>query len=135
MSDIIFVTEKSFSVRAREVIRELGKTACVLLRVSIIGPRFPHRDSEPWIRILGEGDPALSLVADVSEDQKELRGYFPVDTKLSGRAEFGYGGEIIGSVPLRKVEPERLDRQRVEVKVREITNDDLGPFKAARRRR
>lgn len=134
MSEFIIVTERDFSVRAREVIREVGKRAFVMLRVSVAGPHFPHRDSYPFVRIVSGGRALESLIAEISADQKELRGYFPIDTELAGRVEFGYASQVLGSVPVERAEPERLDRKRIEVKVREVTNDDLGPFEPMRKR-
>lgn len=134
MSEFIFVTEKDFSLRAREVIRELGKEAYVILRVGISGPHFPHRDAYPFVRIVNDTGVQESLMAEISADQKELRGYFPIDVKLSGRAEFGYASQVIGTVPIERVESERLDELRVQAKVRRITSQDLGPFENLRQR-
>lgn len=135
MSEMIIVSERDFSVRAREVIRELGKNAYVLVRVSVKGPHFPHRDAYPFVRIVSaEGRRgAESLIAEVSQDQKELRGYFPVDVRLDGRVEFGYASEVLGSIPFEPREPERLNRERIAERVREVTTTDLGPFKTMQR--
>lgn len=132
MIEFIFVAEKDFSVGAREVVRELGKKPYLLLRVAVAGPHFPHRDSYPFVRIVGEDGAVESLMAEISTDQKELRGYFPLDAKLAGRVEFGYGSQVLGSVPIRQIEAARLDRGRLPPDVHPITLRDLGPFKRSR---
>jgi hypothetical protein len=132
MTDFIFVTERNFSLRAREVIRELDAKAYVLLRVGVVGPHFPHRDAYPFVRIISENGSIESLMAEVSTDQKELRGYFPVDVNLAGRVEFGYASQVLGSVPVRRIEATKLDAKRIEADARRVTTRDLGPFKRSR---
>ncbi|HJU92326.1 MAG TPA: hypothetical protein VJ656_05245 [Pyrinomonadaceae bacterium] len=128
MPELIFVTEKDFSVAVKEVIRELDRKPYLLLRVSILGPHFPRRDSYPFVRI----GTIQSLMAEISRDQKELRGYFPVDVEVSGRAEFGYASQIIGSVPLVQIPIVRLEPERMDRGVTKITLRELGPFKRQR---
>lgn len=135
MSEFIFVTEKDFSVRAREVIRELARNEpYVLLRVSVHGPRFPILDSAMFVRIVRGREPVESLTAEVSADQRELRGYFPVDTIVAGRVEFGYASHVMGSVTIGELDPERLDPARITQKVGRITSRELGPFRGIRER-
>lgn len=131
MTDIMLVTPESFSLTAQETIRELTDGDCLLLRVAVKGPHFPHRDSVPFVRIVSaEGATVEALIAVVSIDQKELRGYFPVDTEVAGRVEFGYAGQLMGSVPVMGVEPARLDAKRVGTKVHRVTRKDPGPLGA-----
>jgi hypothetical protein len=132
MTEFIFVTNKDFSIRAQEVVRELDKKAYVLLRVGVVGPHFPHRDSYPFVRIVSEDGTVESLMAEVSTDQKELRGYFPTDAKLTGRVEFGYASQVLGSIPIRRIEASKLDSRRIEADVHRIKLRDLGPFKRSR---
>ncbi len=132
MIEVIFVAEKDFSLRAQEVVREMGEKPFLMLRVTLVGPHFPHRGAYPFLRVAGAGVAGESLMAEISADQKELNGYFPLDVKLSGRLEFGYGGQVLGSVPIAKLEPRQLDRSRLEKDVGSITLKDLGPFKRAR---
>lgn len=132
MTGFIFVTEKDFSIRAQEVVRELDKKAYVLLRVGVVGPHFPHRDAYPFVRIISEDGTVQSLMAEVSTNEKELRGYFPTDTKLTGRVEFGYASQVLGSIHIRRIEATRLDLRRIEADVHQITLRNLGPFKRSR---
>src|ERR1700674_297962 len=132
MTEFIFVTEKDFSLGAHEVVREVGQKPYLLLRVAVAGPYFSHGGSSPFVGIGGEDGAIVSLMAEISTDQKELRGYFPLDAKLTGRVEFGYASEVLGSVPIRQIEPTRLDPNRIGADVHRITLQDLGPFKRSR---
>ncbi len=112
MTNIMLVTPESFSVTAQETIRELAEGDQLLLRVAVTGPHFPHRNSAPFVRIVSaDGRTTVeALMAVVSVDQKELRGYFPTDTEVVGRVEFGYAGQPLGSVAVSS----RIDVTRLE---------------------
>jgi hypothetical protein len=128
----MFVTQKDFSLQAREVIREFVKGPYLLLRVAVKGPYFPLRDSAPFVRIISGHNRAESLMAVISPDQKELRGYFPIDTKVAGRVEFGYASQVIGSIGVRRIETERLESRRIHPGVRRVTSRHLLIFKQQR---
>ena len=130
MAEPLFVTEKDFSVRAFEVIREFEDRAYLFLRVGVSGPYFPQRDAYPFVRIVSEVGTVESLMAEISTDQKELRGLFPSDVRVAGRVECGYASQVVGSVTIREVKVARLDPDRIDVEVRRITLRDLGPFES-----
>src|SRR5262245_714093 len=132
MTELIFVRDNDFSLRAQEVIREFSDGPQMLLRVAVVGPHFPHRDSIPFVRIVGDRAAVDSLMAEISPDQKELRGYFPTDIEIFGRVEFGYASQVLGSIPIERLEAARLDTGRVAPEVHRVTLDDLGPFKYQR---
>ena len=132
MTDLVVVSERDFGLRAAEVIREFIEKPQMLLRISIVGPWFPHRDSAPFVRIVGGRKVVKSLMAEVSPDQTELRGYFPTDVRIAGQIEFGYGSQVLGRIPVRRLQAARLDMRRVDRKVHRVTQRDLGPFKRQR---
>ena len=83
MTDFVFVNEQSLHLQAKEVIREFVEGRYLLLRITMIGPYFPLRNSTPFVRLVGrEGAAVESLMAEISPDQKELRGYFPTDVDI-----------------------------------------------------
>ena len=130
MTDIMLVTPESFSVTAQETIREFSGSDQLLLRVAVKGPHFPHRNSVPFVRVVGKDGRTTveALMTVVSADQKELRGYFPTDTEVVGRVEFGYAGETMGSVPAARIDIGRLDSKQIGAKVHRVTRKDPGPF-------
>ncbi len=132
MTDLVIVSSGEFGLRAAEVIREFVERPQMLLRISVVGPWFPHRDSEPFVRIVGGRRAVESLLAEVSPDQKELRGYFPTDVPIAGQVEFGYASQVLGRIPIRKLRAAKLDMRRVDRKVHRVTQRDLGPFKRQR---
>lgn len=132
MTDFMLVTPESFSVTARETIRAVADRDHLFLRVSVRGPHFAQRGAAPFVRVVRSGGETVeALIAVVSADQKELHGYFPTDTAIDGKVEFGYAGKALGSVSVGDVEPERLDAKRVGSKVHRVTQRDLGPFNSA----
>lgn len=132
MSEYIFVTKKAFSVQAQEVIRELANRPYMLLRIAVVGPHFPYRDSTPFVRLVGDRKTVESLMAEISSDQKELRGYFPTDVKIAGRVEFGYASEVLGSLTISRLNVAKLDIKRIDPKVQRVTLRHLSPFKQRR---
>jgi hypothetical protein len=102
--------------RAQEVVREVDDQPHLLARIEIEGDYFPHRAAEPFVRIL-DGDQVVmtSWFADVSDDNRRLTGYFPVDLPPRGTVEFGYGHQVMGRIPLGFDADAviRLDRQRL----------------------
>jgi hypothetical protein len=132
MTELLVVSARDFGLRAEEVIREFIERPQMLLRLTVVGPFFPHRDSEPFVRIVGGRSAAQSLMAEVSPDQKELRGYFPTDVRLAGQVEFGYASQVLGRIPIRRLKAAKLDMRRVDRKVHRVTQRDLGPFKPRR---
>jgi hypothetical protein len=108
----------NLSWQAREVVKEIDDRPHLVARVEIAGTYFPHRAPEPFVRIVrGDQEVIESWFADISDDNRKLIGYFPVDVPLRGIAEFGYGQEVMGRIELAEGPQaegvQRLDRQRL----------------------
>ncbi len=132
MTGVMLIRERDFSLRAAEVIREFIPGPHLLLRIAVVGPHFPHLDSTPFVRVVGSRTKVESLMAEVSPDQKEMRGYFPTDTSIAGRVEFGYASDVWGSVPVRELRATKLDVKRVAPRVHRVTRRSLGAFAVRR---
>jgi hypothetical protein len=99
-----------YSWLAREVIQEIDSKPHLLVAVEISGPYFPQRALTPFAQILpSEGKPISSWFARISDDNRKLTAYFPVDVPESGTIEFGYGHQPIGRVASR-FEGRRVER-------------------------
>ena len=129
MTDIMILTPRDFSLRAQETVRVFVEGDYLLLRVTVVGPYFPHRDSAPFVRIVTGHRRSESLMADITSDQTELRGYFPTDTAVAGFVEFGYASQVIGRIAIKRLKPARLDPRRLQRSVRRVTRRSLGPFR------
>ena len=129
MTEIMILTPSDFSLRVQETVREFVEGNYLLLRVTVVGPYFPQRDSAPFVRIVNGRARVHSLMAEITPDQTELRGYFPTDVPVAGFVEFGYGSQVVGRIPVRRLRPVRLVQSRLQAGVRRIRRRDLGPFK------
>lgn len=108
--------------QAEEVIRELDKKPHLLMRIEIIGPYFPHRAAEPFVRIIDSqgNNTTESWFAEISEDNRRLLGYFTNKFPSSGRIEFGYGNtpagtleELFENKKIKTLDREQLSREVV----------------------
>ena len=132
MTEIMILTPSDFSLRVQETVREFVEGNYLLLRVTVVGPYFPQRDTAPFVRIVSGRQRVHSLMAEITPDQTEFRGYFPTDTPVAGFVEFGYGSQVMGRVPVRRLRPVRLMQSRLQAGVRRVRRRDLGPFKRQR---
>ena len=110
----IFQAEVSW--QAKELVREVNDQPHVLVGVEIRGPYFPHRGVPAFVRVVEPGGRSMNCwFTEVSEDNRVLKGYFPLDLPRKGTLEFGYARQVQGSVPFeldpRKVQS--LDRSRL----------------------
>ena len=128
MTSVLFVRDRDFSWRAREVLREVANTPHLLLRVDVLGPHFPDRDSAPFVRLVVGRRRYAALMTEVAEDHSHLRSYFPVDQSLKGRIEFGYAGEVLGVLAIREPQIDQLDAQLIDTPFHRVTHTDLGEF-------
>ena len=128
MTSVLFVRDRDFSWRAREVLRELEDAPHLLLRLDVLGPHFPQRDSAPFVRLVANRRRVAALMTEVADDQTHLRAYFPVDQPLEGRIEFGYASEVLGRIAIRESTIDRLDRRRIDSRFHRVTRKDLGAF-------
>ncbi|HYO14872.1 MAG TPA: hypothetical protein VE685_16890 [Thermoanaerobaculia bacterium] len=120
----------NLSWQAREVVREIDDRPHLVARVEISGTYFPHRAPEPFVRIVQDDREVIeSWFADVSDDNRALVGYFPVDVPLRGIAEFGYGDEVMGRVALAEGPQAhgvlRLERERLPEDVVVVSTEHL----------
>lgn len=108
--------QAQLSWQAKEVIKELDDKPHMLTRIEISGTFFPHRAAEPFIRIVvSKRKTVTNWFTDVSEDNKRLMGYFPVDLPNEGIIEFGYGAKVMGRIPKKfnNKDIDRLDRGKL----------------------
>ncbi|NEM06057.1 hypothetical protein [Geodermatophilus normandii] len=120
--------------RARETVREVAAGPHLLLRLDVLGPTFPHRDVVPFVRLSDGRSSTAALMTEVSDDGTSLHAYFPTDVPLTGRIEFGYGSEVLGTLPIETGgEVERLEMARIDTPVHRVTTADPGAFAAQRR--
>ncbi|MGY1607551.1 MULTISPECIES: hypothetical protein [unclassified Geodermatophilus] len=115
--------------------REVAARPHLLLRLDVLGPQFPQRDVVPFVRLSDGQSSTGALMTEVSDDGTSLRAYFPTDVPLIGRIEFGYGSEVLGTLPIETGgEVERLDVARIVSAVHRVTRADPGAFAAQLRR-
>lgn len=112
----IYKEEPKYVVDSKEVIKIIDDKPHLLLRIKISGTNFPHRAKEPVVRIMYSKEKfAVSWFAKVSDDNKSLNAYFPVDTDISEWIEYGYGNVIHCKIN-EKFDPNkiyRLDREKM----------------------
>lgn len=129
MSDTIFPPKApDLSWRAQEVIKRIDERPHLLVRLEIKGTYFPHRATEPFVRIVTRrGQVVSNWYTDVADDNSSLLSYFPTDLPKKGTIEFGYGGKLMGRIPLqfefRAVK--QLDRGRIAKDVVEVSSQYL----------
>ena len=58
----------------QETVREFVEGNYLLLRVTVVGPYFPQRNTAPFVRIVSGRQRVQSLMAEITPDQTELRG-------------------------------------------------------------
>ncbi len=107
---------RKMSWRAREIVREVNDRPHVLIAVEIEGTHFPHRAVEAFVRVVEPRGRSMECwFAEVSEDNRRLKGYFPLDLPKKGRIEFGYAGQVLGTLPIEfdTKEVQTLDRKRL----------------------
>ena len=114
--------------QAREVIREVNGRPHVLVRVEVQGAYFPHRAVPAFVRVTGpEGRSMDSWFTEISEDNRRLLAYFPLDLPQRGRVEYGYAGQVLGAAAIEFETDKalKLDRARVPQDAVLTTSDDI----------
>lgn len=105
-----------YEVATKEVVKILNDRPHLLVRMTISGGYFPHRAPHPFIHIrVGEQEYFTDYFAEISDDNRLLIGYLPVDFPEKGVIEFGYGNEIWGTIPdeFSRDSIKRLERKRL----------------------
>jgi hypothetical protein len=131
MPEYIYHRPVPYQVEAAETLREIGDRPHMLLRIGIRGGHFPHRDAPAFARLESQGGAVEALFCEVDDDEAGLRAYFPTDVALEGRLVVGFEGDLVAEFALDRLrlEPARLDEQRIEGAFHRVTLGDLGGFK------
>jgi hypothetical protein len=118
-------------ITADEVLCEVGKRPHLTLRIGVRSGSFPLRALEPFARIGSRDKPVKALFAEIDDDERGMRAYFPTDLPMRGTLTVGYGSEVTATIPLDKVrlKPTRLDEARIKGAFHRVTLNDLGAFK------
>jgi hypothetical protein len=134
MPEYIYYRPVPYQVEAAETLREIGDVPHILLRISFRGGHFPHRDAPAFAQIESQSELLDALYCEVDDDEAGLRAYFPTDVPLEGRLVVGYEDDLVAEFALDrlKLEPARLDEQRIETAFHRVTQRDLGKFKRRR---
>ena len=120
MKNIKFVykPDPQINLKGKEVVKIINEKPHLLLRLEISGDYFPHLGREPFVRIMHTQKKEFDVCwfAEVSQDNRSIYAYFPIDCKISKRVEYGYGNEVIGTVTEKFVEKgfDRLVKSRLE---------------------
>ena len=94
--------------QAQEVVRVIDDRPHLLLRITLTGTTFPQRAAAPFVRVVVGESVTLSWSTTISDDLRELHGYFPTDLPLEGIVDYGYGSRVFGrAVPPLQPPPPR----------------------------
>ena len=133
MAEFTYLRPVQLQVNVDEVLREVGSdNAQLVLRIGVRGAAFPLRALEPFARIdVNDKTIQTSLFAEIDDDERGVRAYFPTDTRLRGDLVVGYGSEVTAVIPFDRLrlKPTRLDESRIEGAFHRVTTKDLGAFR------
>lgn len=131
MVEFTYLRPVEMQITADEVLREVGTRPHLALRVAVRGGSFPLRALEPFARIGSTDKPVKALFAEIDDDERGMRAYFPTDVPMRGTLTIGYGSEVTATIPLDKVrlKPTRLDEGKIKGAFHRVTLKDLGAFK------
>lgn len=131
MPEYIYHRPVPYQIEAAETLREIGDRPHMLLRISIRGGHFPHRDAPAFARLEGQSGVVEALFCEVDDDETGLRAYFPADVALEGRLVVGFEDDLVAEFALDRLglEADRLDEGRIEVAFHRVTLGDLGALK------
>lgn len=102
-------------LEAAEVVLDLHDKPHLLTRVTIVGPYFPERSEEPYVRV-GE---VRSKFVRISEMGLRVDAYFDARLPDAGEVVFGYGRDVdlIVPQPWRTEAVMRLDLRQLQQSV------------------
>jgi hypothetical protein len=131
MPEYVYYKPVLYEVGAVETVREIADQPHMLLRLSIRGGYFPHRDAPAFARIEHESDAQEALLCEVDDDEAGIRVYFPTDVALDGTLSVGFDEDLVAEFAFDRLElePTRLDERRIETAFHRVTRRDLGAFK------
>ena len=134
MLEYIYYQPTHYQVDAIEILKEIGEQPHMLLRISIRGGHFPHRNAAAFARIQENDSVVLALYCEIDEDEAGFRAYFPTDVVLNGILSIGYGNEVVVEFEFErlKLEPQKLEERRIKTTFHRVTQKDLGVFNVQR---
>lgn len=134
MPEYIYFRPVRYEVDAAETLREIGEIPHMLLRISIRGGYFPHRNAATFARIHGERKVTNAIYSEIDDDEGGFRAYFPIDIPLMGMLVIGFGDDIVAEIEFDrlKLEPLKLDVRRIESAFHRVTMEDPGVFRIKR---
>lgn len=123
--DFIYKPTPKIKLSGKEVIKIINDKPHLLLRLELSGDYFPHLDRPPFVRIMysRKNNFELCWFANVSDDNRSIYAYFPIDCKMASRIEYGYGNEVIGKVTEKIAEDrfEKLNNKKLEKSTVSVT--------------
>lgn len=119
--------------QAQEVVRVINDRPHLLLRITITGTTFPQRAAAPFVRVVAGESVTRSWSTTISDDLRELHGYFPTDMPLEGIVDYGYGSRVYGRAAqaLQADAVRRLDRARLPPDVVDATRAYIAKMREA----
>jgi hypothetical protein len=135
MPEYIYQKPIPYQINAAEILKDIGERPHMLLRISIRGGHFPHRDAAAFARLQqGRRRAIEALYCEIDDDEAGFRAYFPTDVPLAGTLLVGFANDVVAAFELERVqlEPQKLDEGRIETEFHRVRLDDLGVFKIQR---
>lgn len=131
MQEYIYLKPISYQVDAAEILKEIGEKPHLLLRISIRGGYFPHRNAPAFARIRNQRNSFNALYSEVDDDESGFRAYFPTDVPLKGILSVGFENEVVAEFEFERLrlEPQKLEVRRIETAFHRVTRKDPGVFK------
>lgn len=131
MSEYIYHKPVHYQVEAVEILKDIGEKPHMLLRISIRGGHFPHRNAPAFARIQDKENLFEALYCEIDYDESGFRAYFPTDIPLNGILSVGFENDIVAEFELERLKMEllKLEVRRIETTFHRVTLKDLGVFK------
>jgi hypothetical protein len=116
------------------MLKEIGEQPHMLLRISIRGGYFPHRNAAAFTRIQDKQAVFDALYCEIDDDESGFRAYFATDVPLTGVLSVRFDNDPVAEFQFErlKLEPHRLDVRRIETTFHRVTLEDPGVFKVRR---
>jgi hypothetical protein len=131
MPEYIYYKPVPYQVDAAEILKEIGEKPHLLLRISIRGGYFPHRNAPAFARLQERQTTFDALYCEIDDDERGFRAYFATDVPLQGVLSIGFENVVVAEFELERLnlEPNRLDDARIETAFHRVLLDDPGIFK------
>lgn len=131
MPEYIYYKPVPYQLEAAEILKEIGEQPHLLLRISMRGGYFPHRNAGAFARIKERQMTFDALYCEIDDDERGFRAYFATDVPLYGTLSVGFENVVTAEFDLEQLQlqPKSLDEERIEMPYHRVTVDDLGVFK------